>query len=162
MRKWYWAAFAACLAMMGVAFYFQFVRHLEPCPLCIFQRITVIVFGIVFLIAAIHNPKGFGRRVYGFLGAAVALTGIGIATRHLWLQHLPEDQRPECGAGLDYMLDVMPLNKVIHEVFTGSGECGEVVWRFLGLSIPGWTMIAFVGFLLFSLWVLFGKGERRY
>jgi len=83
MRKWYLAAFLACLAMMGAALYFQYARHLEPCPLCIFQRVAVIAFGLVFLLAALHDPRGFGRRLYGLFGVLAALAGMGIAGRHL-------------------------------------------------------------------------------
>ena len=85
-----------------------------------------------------------------FLGFAVllalaALAGAAVAARHVYLQNLPPDQVPECGPGLDYMLDVFPLGETLSMVFTGSGECAEVTWRFLGLSMPTWVLIWFIG-----------------
>lgn len=142
------AAFAtialACGALLGYAYYAQFVLELEPCPLCIFQRIAMIALFVVALAAAIHAPAGPGRRVYGALASLAALAGVAVAGRHVWLQHLPPDQVPACGPGLDYLLDTFPLTQTLRKVFTGSGECAEIHWRFAGLSMPEWTLICFV------------------
>lgn len=154
-RMLYLLGFLACVGMMGTALvYFQHILQLEPCPLCILQRVVVIGLAGVFLLAAVHNPRGWGARVYGALVIAVAAAGAGIAGRHVWLQSLPADQVPECGPGLDYMLEVFPLTETLQMVLHGSGECAEVLWRFLGLSIPGWTLVAFSGFLLYGLLIL--------
>lgn len=135
--------FLACVALMGYALYSQHVLGLEPCPLCVFQRVGVIAAGIVFLIGALWNPvKGFGCRFIAFMLALTTGTTAAIAGRHVWLQNLPEDQVPACGAGLDFMLDTLPLKQVLSQVFTGSGECAEVSWRFLGLTMPSWVIIA--------------------
>ncbi|HYQ70710.1 MAG TPA: disulfide bond formation protein B [Gammaproteobacteria bacterium] len=146
--------FLACIAMMGTALiYFQFLLQLEPCPLCIMQRMVVISIAVVLLVATLHNPRGQGVRVYGALVTLVAATGAAIAGRHVYLQNLPPDQVPECGPGLDYILEVFPLSEALQMVLHGSGECAEVLWRFLGLSIPGWTLIAFSGFILYGLFI---------
>jgi len=129
--------------MLLVAGYFQFIEHLEPCPLCILQRVAILVVGVIFLIAALHNPKTAGTRIYGALVAFVAIVGGSISAWHVRLQNLPEDQVPSCGPGLNFMLDNFPLTEAISMVLRGSGECAEVLWRFLGLSIPAWTLIAF-------------------
>ena len=141
-------------ALIGTALYLQHVMHLEPCPLCIVQRVLVIVLAAIMAVAAAHNPKGSGRCVYAALVAAVALLGTAVSGRHVYLQHLPPDQVPECGPGLDYILDVFPIGEAFAMILRGSGECAEVQWTFLGLAIPGWTLIAFVGFALFGV-VLF-------
>jgi disulfide bond formation protein DsbB len=133
---------AACALLLAYAYYLQDFQHLEPCPLCIFQRIAVLVLGVVFLIAALHNPERSGARVYGVLIDLVALAGIAVAARHVYIQSLPAGQVPSCGATLDYMLEVFPLMQVIRTVLTGSGECGVVDWRFLGLSMPWWVLIS--------------------
>lgn len=142
--------FAVCLAMMGGALYFQEVMELEPCPLCIVQRVIVMSIGALLLLAAVHNPARLGRRVYGGLTLFTALGGAAVSSRHLWLQNLPPDKVPSCGPGLDYWLEVHPPFKVLELLFKGSGECAEVAWSFLGLSIPGWTLLAFIGFALFG------------
>ena len=150
--------------MMGTALaYFQYYLQLEPCPLCIMQRVVVMSIAAVLLLAALHNPGGRGIRVYGVLVMLVAAIGAAIAGRHVWLQHLPPDQVPECGPGLDYILEVFPLSEALQMVLHGSGECAEVLWRFLGLSIPGWTLVAFSGFILYGLLILksgAGRGTR--
>jgi disulfide bond formation protein DsbB len=131
----------ACGLLLAYAYYLQYFQHLEPCPLCIFQRVAVLALGVLFLIAAVHDPDTGGARVYGVLIDLVALAGIAVAGRHVYIQGLPPDQVPSCGATLDYMLEVFPLTQVIRTVLTASGECGLIDWRFLGLSMPWWVLI---------------------
>jgi disulfide bond formation protein DsbB len=129
--------------VLGFGYYLQFVKGIEPCPLCIFQRLAYIGVIAVSLPGLIHGPQGIGLRIYSGLIALVALTGGGIAAWQVRMIHLPPDQIPECGPGLDYMLEVFPLADVIKKAFTASGECAEVTWTFLGLSIPEWSLICF-------------------
>lgn len=149
--------FLVCVGLTGLALYFQYVMELEPCPLCIFQRVAVIATGAVLLLGAIHNSGPIGRRIYGLLAMLTAGTGLGIAGRQVWLQHLPPDQVPECGPGLDYMLESFPLGKTLEMVLKGSGECAEVQWTFLTLSIPEWMIGAFSAFVLFGLYLVFSR-----
>lgn len=145
--------FLACAALLAYAYYAQYVLHLEPCPLCMFQRIGVIVICVLFLIAALHDPAVKGRRIYAVLIALAALGTIGVALRHLYIQHLPPGSVPACGASLDFMLKVFSLSEVLVKVLTGSGECAKITWEFLGLAMPAWVLIS--AFLLggYGLWV---------
>jgi disulfide bond formation protein DsbB len=132
-----------CLALFGYALYAQFYLHLQPCPLCIFQRIAVVALGITFVIAALVPARA---RAFG-IGAAVliglvALAGVGVAARHLYIQSLPAGQVPVSGATLEYMWEVFPAFDVLRKVLTGSGECAKVDWTFLGLAMPAWVLIA--------------------
>jgi protein dithiol:quinone oxidoreductase len=145
--------FAACAGLLAYAYYAQLVLHLEPCPLCIFQRVGVFALGIVFLIAAAHDPVGWGRRVYALLLAAAAFSTIGVAVRHLYIQSLPEGSIPACGASLDFMLKVFSLSEVLVKVLTGSGECAKVTWSFLGLAMPAWVLIAALALGIYGLWI---------
>ena len=111
----------------------------------------VIGLGSVFLLAAIHNPYPLGRRIYAGLLGLIALIGLAIAGRHVWIQNLPPDQVPACGPGLDYMLEVFPLTEALTMVFQGSGECAEVLWSFLGLTIPGWMLVVFSAYLIAAI-----------
>lgn len=133
---------AVCAGMMGFALYAQYGLKLEPCPLCVLQRVAVISLGLLFLLAALHNPAGWGARIYAALMAIVAAGGASVAAWHVRLQNLPPEEVPSCGPGLDYMLDNFPLGDALKMVFKGSGECAEVVWRLLGLSMPAWVLIA--------------------
>lgn len=133
------------LVSMLVALYLQHYQGLEPCPLCVFQRVAVISFGVVALVAALHGPRAVGQRVYAGLMALSAVAGMIVAGRHVWLQHLPADQVPACGPGLDFWLAALPWQQVIQQVFQGSGECAKVDWTLWGLSLPMWTLLLFVG-----------------
>jgi disulfide bond formation protein DsbB len=157
-RTQFLLGFIACAGLLAYAFYVQFQDGLEPCPLCIFQRVAFAVLGLVFLIGGLHAPKvAAGRRVYGVLSVLAAGVGIAIAGRHVWLQNLPPDQVPTCGPGLDYMIDAMPISGVIRKVLTGSGECASVDWTFLGLSMPAWTLVCFV---VLAAWAAFAAFRR--
>jgi disulfide bond formation protein DsbB len=136
------AGFLACAALMGYALYAQHGLGLEPCPLCIFQRVGIMSLGVVFLIAALHNPKAWGLRVYAALIGLAALTTVGVAARHLYVQSLPPGAVPSCGAPLNVMLQFQPLTEVVRKVLVGGAECQEISWRFLGLTMPGWVLIS--------------------
>ena len=149
-RSAYLLGFLVCAGLMGYALYLQYVMDLEPCPLCIFQRVAVIAMGLVFLIAAFHNPGRSGAGAYALLQLLIGGAGAAIAARQVWLQSLPKDQVPACGMGLDYMLETLPFSDVLQKVFEGSGECAEKGWEFLHLSIAGWTLVFFVAMIAVS------------
>ena len=137
--------FFGCSSLMAAALFMEYQMNLEPCPLCILQRIMVIAIGIIALVAAVHHPHEPGIRIYGALVVLFSLIGGGLSSRQLWLQSLPVDEVPACGASLDYMLDVFPLTDVLSMVLSGDGTCAEIVWTFLEISIPGWTLVGFAG-----------------
>jgi protein dithiol:quinone oxidoreductase len=135
------AGFLICAGLIAYALYAQFKLGLDPCPLCIFQRIGIIALGMVFLVAALHNPHKWGAGVYAGLISIAALATVAVAARQLYIQHLPPGAIPSCGAPLSMMMKFMPLTAVIRKVLSGSGECGIVNWRFLGLAMPAWVLI---------------------
>lgn len=143
-------AFVAA-GLIGFALYLQYQLGEDPCPLCIFQRVAVILTGVFFLLGALIGGTRIGARVSSGLIILTSLVGGGIAARHIWIQHLPEGQIPECGPGLSYLLDTFPMADVIHKVLSGSGECAHVGWTFLGGSIPEWTLFWFLVFILWAL-----------
>ena len=152
--------FLACAGLMAYALYAQHVLGLAPCPLCIFQRVAVIGVGVLFLIAALHNPAGKGAFVYGALIDLAALAGVGIAARHVWIQAQPPGTVAACGADLDYMLEIMPMTEVVNKVLFGSGECGKIDWTLLGLSMPWWVLISLVALGMWALLVnFFGRAR---
>jgi len=145
-------------AMFGAALYLQYVKHEEPCPLCMVQRVIFIVIGVLFGVAALHNPRATGAKVYGLLIGLLSFVGVGVASRHIWLQHLPKDQVPACGPGLDFMLENFPMSKVWQELLHGSGECAERGWTLLGLGIPEWSL---VGYVALGVWALLVAVRRK-
>jgi disulfide bond formation protein DsbB len=152
---------ALCVLMMAVALGLEHIGGLEPCPLCIFQRVGVIATGLVLAVAAMHNPAGrVGRAIYALLAFVAVAGGAFVAGRHVWLQSLPPDQVPSCGPGLDYMVDVLPMQEVVATVISGSGECASIDAAFLGLSLPAWTLAGFVVLAAFPLAMLWRALKR--
>ena len=152
--------FAVCAALLGYAFYTQFrdVNPLNPCNLCILQRVTFFATGLVFLLGAVHGPKSpGGRRAYGVLAALTSDVGAAIAGRHVWITLLPEEARPSCGAPLEFMVQANGYLEAVRKVLSGSGECGKVDWTFLGLSMPAWSLVWLVGLLIWAAYVGFRR-----
>jgi disulfide bond formation protein DsbB len=137
--------FLLCAALMGYALYAQFALHLEPCLLCIFQRVAVIGLGLVFLAAALHDPKRWGSKAYGVALLLLAAGGAAVAARHIYVQHLPEYLAPPCGPGFGYLFAHLPFGKFLVQAFTGSADCSIVTWRFLGFTMPEWLLAWFIG-----------------
>lgn len=137
--------FLFCAAMMGIAYYMQYVMGLKPCHLCIMQRVFFTAAGLVALAAFIHNPGARGAKIYGISSAVLALAGSGFAMRQIYLQHLPKDQVPACGPSLSYMLEEFPLAETIKVMFSGDGNCAEIAWvdPVIGLGIPEWAIVGF-------------------
>jgi len=139
---------------MIIVYYLDGVLGLEPCPLCMTQRVFVLGCGLFTLLAAIHGPGPTGRRIYAAVAGLFAVGGGAVAARHVWLQHLPPDQVPACGPSLEYMLDVLPFSETLELVLMGDGNCAEVVWTFMGLSIPEQALLLFSALFAANLWQL--------
>jgi disulfide bond formation protein DsbB len=143
---------AICVAsMLFAVFYLERTLFLDPCPLCILDRVVIIALGVIFLIAWLHGARTIFTKIYGVLCILLSATGIGLASRHIWLQNLPKDQVPECGPDLYFMLDTLPLFDALKKTLTGSGSCADVSWTFADLTIPEQTLILFVILLVLSL-----------
>ncbi len=143
---------AVCALLSGYALFAEHVQGLAPCPLCLLQRFAVIGLGLVFLLAAIHRPGGRFRHTYSALCAAIGLAGAGVAARHLWIQSQPEGSVPPCGASFDFILENFGVITAVREALTASGECAEIDWSFLGLSMPGWVLLALLGLAAWAVW----------
>lgn len=146
-----------CAALLGYALYTQYFQGLIPCALCMTQRFFYVVIAATALLAAIHKPAIVGRRIYVGLMVAGSAFGAAVAGRQVWLQHLPEDQVPACGPSLEYILDTLPLSEAFTTLMMGDGNCAEVVWTFLGQSMPTWSLIWFVVLGLVALLSLRAK-----
>lgn len=151
-----WAFFiilTMALSLMAGAFYFQYMRGIEPCPLCMLQRVFVIMLVPISLTPILFSLKALGNRICGALTLVTSLLGATVSARHIWLQSLPSDQIPSCGPGLDYLLKHFPLQEVFKMVLHGSGECAKISWQF-GLTMPSWILVFFSAFSMISLYVL--------
>ena len=147
----------AVVSMLFARLYLEAFLDLAACPLCMTQRAFVVLWGVVALLAVLHNPRGRGLRVYGALCGLAAIAGGAVAARHVWLQYLPEDQVPACGPSLEYMLDTLPFSETLSLVLMGDGNCAETQWTFLGMSIPEQTLALFAVTTAICLWQTFRK-----
>ena len=144
----------ACGGALLVALLFmEGYLGLAPCPLCIIDRLLVALMGIIFAIAALHNPGMLGQRLYAAACGLLGALGIIVAARHVWLQNLPASLVPDCAPDLDYLIDNLPWLQSLSIIWNTSGNCAEVAWTFLGLSIAWQTLLLFSILFLLCLWV---------
>ena len=159
-RKLFLTGFLISVLLIVYVLYTQYVLGLEPCPLCILQRVAVIALGISFLLLALRPPqRKQSKFLTSILLVMISSAGAGIAARHVWLQNLPPDKVPGCGPGLDFMMANFPLSEVLEMVFSGSGECAEISWSFAFLSMPAWVLIWLIVLGSFGVWSIH---QRRF
>jgi disulfide bond formation protein DsbB len=152
-RVLYLALFVTAIGLLGFGLYLQHVKGLEPCPMCIMQRYAFLGVALIALVGGMHGPGRTGSRVYAALIGLGALTGGSIAARQTWMQLYPPEI-PECGPGLEFMLESFPLGEALPMIFRGAGDCAAVDWTFLGLSIANWSLVTFTATAAFALWML--------
>ena len=159
-RKTFVIIFFACFGMMAVALFMEHFLLLKPCMLCYMQRGAVILVGLIAGIGFLINSeklivyKGF------IIGCVVAvLSGIGLSLRQLYLQSLPAELVPSCAPDIDYLLNTLPFLEVLIMAIVGDGNCAEVLWSFMGISIPGWTLIGFLVILIYLVKILLSANE---
>ena len=149
----YLLGFIMCFGLVGLALVIQTHYKLEPCPLCITQRIVFMALGLLFLIAAFIKPASLLAKVFTFLQVVAALVGAGWAIRHWWIQAHRESMVVDCGVGFDYMFENFPLKKAFMLVFKGTGDCAAIDWTFLGLTIPQMSLIAYIVFGIYAIYL---------
>lgn len=159
-RKLALAGFLICTGLVGFALYLQYAVHLEPCPLCMLERICFSALGLVFLVAAIHGPRKTGTRFYSVLELLLAATGWALASRHVWLQWFPP-ATAACSADLFYQLKRFPALGVIEKALRATGDCAVVDWTLFGLSIAQWSWIWFMLLGCLSILIFVRAGARR-
>lgn len=145
-------AFLMCFGLLCFAAYLQYSLHLQPCPLCVIQRLCVAILALIFMAGALYVPRSKTMRwVFSLITVLISGLGATTAIRHIWLQHQPPGSVAGCSASLDYMLQNFPLSQTFIQLLNGSGDCAQVTWQLMSLSIPEWTLIFFIVFLIFGL-----------
>lgn len=152
--------FIACVALLATAYVFEYMFYMDPCPLCIMQRIAVLLVGIAGLLGFLLARNQIARMASGIFMVLSALLGVGVAGRHVWIQSLPADQVPTCGPSLEYMVDTLPWAEVLTVMLRGNGNCADSHWAFLGLSMPQWVLVWFVGFAVVGVYLVIKKGKK--
>lgn len=158
-NRWLYLAGALFASgLMSFGFFLQYVKHEDPCPLCMVQRLIFVAILLMFAVAAMQSPQRIGERIYATVISLLSLLGVAVAARHIWIQNLPKDQVPACGPGLEYMLDSFPMAEVFKELLHGSGECAAKGWSFLSLGIPEWSLLCYIAL---GVWAVLIAGRKR-
>lgn len=131
------------LLVIGTSFYLQHLRNMEPCPLCLMQRLCAI-FILILSIAHLVNSKPSRSKTLIRSQFVFAAAGLYFAIRQLWLMSLPHDQIPACVPGLTILIHYFPWKDVANALFWGSGDCTEITWSWLGISLPMWSLLYFI------------------
>lgn len=134
------------------SFYLQYVAGLQPCPLCLMQRLCTFLLLVILGLGLRTRKKAHFVSLFQIL---VALAGFYFASRQLWLQSLPAGQAPACMPGLDVLIHYFPWQTVAKTLLWGTGECGETHWSMLGISLAGWGALYFVFMILTGLFLYF-------
>lgn len=146
--------FLASVVGMGYAMFLQHGMGLEPCPMCILQRVGLMTMGVFSLLFALVNPKKLAAKLILWLGSFLGIAwAFGVALRHVWLQKFP-DPMASCGAGFDFWLETMPMTDIVQLILSGSADCGVIDWEFMGLSIPMQSGIFFGLLIMVHLWLI--------
>lgn len=151
-RALFFIVFLFCAGLIAYALFAQYVQHYEPCMLCMVQRVFVVALGLSALLAALHNPRGWGYKIYGLLCALWATIGAYVAGRHVYLQSLPPEQLEGCSPSFEYVMKNYELGKMFRTFFIRDQDCGVIDWVFLGMSMPRWVLICFIALGLLCLW----------
>lgn len=153
-KRGYWLGFVASFGLVALALWIQTRYQLNPCPLCISQRMVFMGLGLLFLVGALLPAKAIWQTTLTALLVLTALGGAGVALRHWWLQAHRDSIIADCGVGFDYMFENFPLQKALTLVFRGTGDCAAIDWTFLGLSLPQLALLAYLGLAAYALYLL--------
>lgn len=161
-RTLFFGGFAVCAGLITFAIYLEKVVGLEPCPLCMLQRVAFVALGLVLLIGALHGPARMGARAYAGIAALVAMTGAGLAARHVWLQSNPPVS-VSCAGDFYSQLERLPIGRLIANALRATGDCAKIDWTFLGLSIAEWSLAWFAVFVAACIAMAAGRlgGDSR-
>ena len=160
-RQLFLLMFLSCVGLLAAAYYFEYVLFLDPCPLCIMQRIAVLLVGLVALSGSIFSVDVMKEKMHFALLFIVSCFGIAVAGRHVWIQSLPADQVPTCGPSLEYMVETLPWADVLSIMLKGNGNCADMQWSFIGLSMPQCVLLWFVGFALVSVYLFITAKKKQ-
>ncbi|MGE8321724.1 MAG: disulfide bond formation protein B [Pseudomonas sp.] len=147
LRTFFLPACLAAVAVLGVSLHLENALGLVPCPLCFSQRLLLGAYALLCLAAVLQAPGSRGIRCYARATLGCSLGGALLAARHVWLQ----------GAGGAIQVCPVPIGRVfeqswgeaVRQLLLGGPDCHSLAWSFLDLTLPEWSLLAFL--LLASL-----------
>jgi disulfide bond formation protein DsbB len=151
-----WLA-ALCTGLVCGSFFVQHVLEVEPCPLCILQRLTYATLAVIFLVAALCGDRPVVRRSLHVVATLLVLAGGGIAAYQSQLQIFPPAQAAACSASLSYMVDTLPAQEVVGRIFAAHGDCSDTSFKVAGLTL---AQISLGVFACLGAWLLLALRRR--
>ena len=139
--------------MIVSALSIQLVYELEPCPLCVTQRIIFIIIGILFLLFSLLPLNKVNKLFHLFSISVAGLVGVVFSIRHILIQEKIIEIPAECGIDLNYMFENFPLSEAINLLFKGTGDCSKIDWTFFGITLPQLALIGYVLFIAYSIYI---------
>lgn len=143
----------ACILLLTMAYILEYAYGMEPCMLCIVQRLVLFILVGIFILAWIHNPQRLGIRLYASFALLFALLGLFLASRQIWIQTHPAKTYEVCLPSMAAVINMLPPGKIVSLLLEGSDSCRQI-FHFLGLSIPVWSLASFLFFIGISLYQL--------
>lgn len=140
--------FFTCASLLATAYYFEYYLFMDPCPLCMVQRLAFLLIGLGCLAVFLTRQRVGLRLAALAFTVAASMFGFWSADHHIWIQNLPADEVPDCGPSFDYLMDTLPVSELLKIMLQGDGNCAEISWSMWGLSMPEWTRIWYGGFVL--------------
>jgi disulfide bond formation protein DsbB len=136
----------ACAFLLGVSYYLEYMEGFQPCPLCLVQRLLIAILGLLFLTATSWRLRQRTGRRLGKAIVLLTLLGAAAAGYQLWLQHYMASTLATCLPPLAYLLSAFPPAEAFSLILKNPAGCNDIQWIFMGLSLPAWTSVSFVGF----------------
>ena len=151
IRLTYFLGLILIVVLLSIATYLEVYVGINPCPLCILQRVVLVALGVIFFFAMLIKSSRFFQYLLGFLSFLVNLRGILLSGRKVWLQHIPQNGMGECGISLQYLFKIFSFSEALKHIWKGGIECSQHDWEFLGLSLAEWSLFWFIVFFILVL-----------
>jgi len=152
-------AFICFFSVIYAISYYDIYKGIQACNLCILDRYIFVAIGIIFSLSIWAKKKllFLPLIIVSFL---LSCFGFIVSARHIWLQKTSENNQNndfanECSADFYYLFERFPFSSAFESIFSSRASCTEVVWSFLGLTIPTVAFIIFSMLILISIRIFF-------
>ena len=130
------------------SFYFQYIVGLAPCALCIIQRGLMIALLVLFFRGIFTQISQ--QRLLNIIIFITAILGVFVAGRQTYLQYWAPADVISCGPSLSFVWNYLSWTESLMYLFNGAGSCSEVQWQLMGISMPAWVLLFFLGFAVLA------------
>jgi len=148
LRLFWLAILVSALGLEATALFFQHVMKLDPCVLCVYERLAVAGIALTGLLGIVAPEQRVLRMFCYLLWAASVIWGLTLAMKHVGIQFGTSDLNCEFFANFPSWFK---LDEWLPAIFNPTGYCSDIQWQFLGLTMPQWLLVVYSGYLLLLL-----------